>query len=115
MLRQHDLPAGAAAELLSADPTMTPAAVEAAIVNNATSGVVADAGPGSPNRLLYVMSNSTSGPAQGSGELAQTGTNSSAQAAVAALLILAGLLLLGLSRRIDASGRWATAFTIRRR
>ncbi len=46
--------AGAAALLLSANPSSTPAQVATAIGNAATTGVVSDAGVGSPNRLLYV-------------------------------------------------------------
>ena len=46
--------AGAAALYLSANPNATPAQVAAAIVGNATIGRVADPGPGSPNRLLYI-------------------------------------------------------------
>jgi subtilisin family serine protease len=47
--------AGAAALLLAANPTWTPAQVHAAIVANATTGVVTSLDdPTSPNRLLYV-------------------------------------------------------------
>jgi subtilisin family serine protease len=46
--------AGAAARYLAANPTASPAAVQAAIVGNATTGVVGNPGAGSPNRLLYV-------------------------------------------------------------
>jgi len=45
--------AGAAALYLSAHPAATPAQVSGAIVDTATSGVVASPGTGSPNRLLY--------------------------------------------------------------
>jgi subtilisin family serine protease len=45
--------AGAAALYLAGNPTATPAQVHAAIVDNATGGVVASPGSGSPNRLLY--------------------------------------------------------------
>jgi subtilisin family serine protease len=45
--------AGAAALYLANNPTATPAQVHAAIVNNATTGVVGSPGSGSPNRLLY--------------------------------------------------------------
>ena len=45
--------AGAAALLLQADPTATPATVAATLTANATTDAVANAGTGSPNRLLY--------------------------------------------------------------
>jgi subtilisin family serine protease len=45
--------AGAAALYLANNPNATPAQVHAAIVNNATTGVVGSPGSGSPNRLLY--------------------------------------------------------------
>jgi subtilisin family serine protease len=45
--------AGAAALYLAAHPGATSGEVRTALVNGATSGVVADAGAGSPNALLY--------------------------------------------------------------
>jgi subtilisin family serine protease len=45
--------AGGAALFLAGDPTATPAAVHAAVVANATTGVVTSPGSGSPNRLLF--------------------------------------------------------------
>ncbi len=45
--------AGVAALYLQGNPTASPATVRSAIVNNATTGVVSNAGSGSPNRLLY--------------------------------------------------------------
>ncbi|HYW12184.1 MAG TPA: S8 family serine peptidase, partial [Longimicrobium sp.] len=45
--------AGIAANYLGRNPTATPATVKSAIVNNATTGVVTNAGTGSPNRLSY--------------------------------------------------------------
>lgn len=45
--------AGIAALYLGRNPTATPATVKSAIVNNATPGVVTNAGTGSPNRLAY--------------------------------------------------------------
>ncbi|WP_281902369.1 S8 family peptidase [Phytohabitans aurantiacus] len=45
--------AGAAALFLANNTSATPAQVHAAIVNNATTGVVVSPGSGSPNRLLY--------------------------------------------------------------
>jgi subtilisin family serine protease len=44
---------GAAALYLAGHPGATPAEVHAAIVSNATAGVVTNPGSGSPNRLLY--------------------------------------------------------------
>jgi subtilisin family serine protease len=44
---------GAAALYLAGHPGATPAQVHAAIVSNATTGVVTNPGSGSPNRLLY--------------------------------------------------------------
>jgi subtilisin family serine protease len=45
---------GAAALLLAATPTLTPAQVHAAIVDGAVTGPVEDPGVGSPNKLLRV-------------------------------------------------------------
>ncbi|HLF40774.1 MAG TPA: S8 family peptidase, partial [Acidimicrobiia bacterium] len=45
--------AGAAAVLLAADPSLGPAGVAAALAANATTGLVASRGSGSPNRLLH--------------------------------------------------------------
>lgn len=45
--------AGAAAVLLSRNPALAPADVAAALVANATSGVIGGASAGTPNRLLY--------------------------------------------------------------
>lgn len=47
--------AGTAALYLQSNPTATPSAVVSAIINNATSGKVANPGSGSPNRLLYMV------------------------------------------------------------
>ncbi|MEU2615057.1 S8 family peptidase [Micromonospora sp. NPDC007271] len=46
--------AGAAALVLSANPTWTPQQVRDSLVNNATPNVVTNVGTGTPNRLLYV-------------------------------------------------------------
>jgi subtilisin family serine protease len=46
--------AGAAALVLSANPSFTPAQVRDNLVNNATTNVVTSPGTGSPNRLLFV-------------------------------------------------------------
>ncbi|HEX5598257.1 MAG TPA: S8 family peptidase, partial [Micromonosporaceae bacterium] len=46
--------AGAAALVLSANPTWSPAQVKTALINSATQGVVSNPGTGTPNRLLYV-------------------------------------------------------------
>jgi hypothetical protein len=45
---------GAAALFLEENPTATPAVVVSSILRLATTGVVADAGAGTPNRLLAV-------------------------------------------------------------
>ena len=45
--------AGVAAQYLQGSPAASPAAVAAALIGNATVGVVKSAGTGSPNRLLY--------------------------------------------------------------
>jgi subtilisin family serine protease len=45
--------AGVAALYLQTNPGATPSAVRTALVNNATSGVVGNAGAGSPNKLLF--------------------------------------------------------------
>jgi subtilisin family serine protease len=47
--------AGVAALYLEGNPSALPATVNAAIINNATQNVVSNAGPGSPNRLLYSL------------------------------------------------------------
>ncbi|RIV40855.1 S8 family peptidase [Micromonospora radicis] len=47
--------AGAAALVLSANPTWTPAQVKTYLINNATTGVITSPGTGSPNRLLFVV------------------------------------------------------------
>jgi subtilisin family serine protease len=63
--------AGAAALYLSAHPTATPAQVRAAMVADATTGVVANRGTGSPSRLLYtgaIPAPGTAEPPPGAGE-----------------------------------------------
>ena len=52
---------GAAALYLATNTTATPAAVAAALINNATAGVVKSPGTGSPNRLLYELFIGTGG------------------------------------------------------
>jgi subtilisin family serine protease len=47
--------AGAAALVLSRNPSYTPAQVTTALTSNATTGVVTSPGSGSPNRLLFVV------------------------------------------------------------
>jgi subtilisin family serine protease len=47
--------AGAVALYLQANPGASPATVRNALVNNATTNVVTNAGTGSPNRLLYTL------------------------------------------------------------
>ncbi|GAA0624285.1 hypothetical protein GCM10009547_29240 [Sporichthya brevicatena] len=47
------LVAGVAATYLQANPGATPAQVESLLTRTATPGVIADAGPGTPNRLLF--------------------------------------------------------------
>ncbi|MEV0807939.1 S8 family peptidase [Micromonospora sp. NPDC050200] len=47
--------AGAAALVLSANPSYTPAQVASYLTTNATTGVVTSPGTGSPNRLLFVV------------------------------------------------------------
>jgi subtilisin family serine protease len=46
--------AGAAARYLAANPTATPAQVQAALIAASTPNVITNPGAGSPNRLLYV-------------------------------------------------------------
>jgi len=45
--------AGVAALVLQSNPTLSPAAVSNLLINNSTSGQVADPRPNSPNRLLF--------------------------------------------------------------
>jgi subtilisin family serine protease len=47
--------AGAAALVLSTNPSWSPSQVTNFLVSNATTGVVTSPGSGSPNRLLYVV------------------------------------------------------------
>ncbi|RKN46399.1 S8 family peptidase [Micromonospora endolithica] len=54
--------AGAAALVLSANPSLTPQQVRDSLVNNATSNVVTSPGTGSPNKLLYVGDGGTTPP-----------------------------------------------------
>ncbi|MFE8936160.1 S8 family peptidase [Streptomyces sp. NPDC007872] len=58
--------AGAAALLLAANPTWTPAQVRDKLVADATSGKVTDPRTGSPNKLLYTGTGSTTPPPTGS-------------------------------------------------
>ena len=48
--------AGVAALVLARNPSLTPAQVRDHLVARATTGVVTDPGPGSPNRLLFTVS-----------------------------------------------------------
>ncbi|CCH33401.1 S8 family serine peptidase [Actinosynnema sp. NPDC047251] len=57
--------AGAAALYLSGNTSATPAQVSKALTDNATSGVVKNAGSGSPNKLLYTGFIGDSGPCSG--------------------------------------------------
>ena len=54
--------AGAAALVLSANPTWTPQQVRDNLVDNATPNVVSNVGTGTPNRLLYVVNGDTPPP-----------------------------------------------------
>jgi subtilisin family serine protease len=54
--------AGAAALVLAANPSFTPAQVTSALTGAATTGVVGSPGTGSPNRLLYTGSGTTPPP-----------------------------------------------------
>jgi subtilisin family serine protease len=54
--------AGAAALFLENNPSATPQQVSEALVNNATTDVVGNAGTGSPNRLLFTGSGTTAPP-----------------------------------------------------
>jgi serine protease len=47
--------AGAAALYKQANPSASSTTIRNALVNNATSGVITNAGSGSPNRLLYTL------------------------------------------------------------
>ena len=51
--------AGAAARILGANPTATPAQVWTTLSANATASKITDPGPGSPNRLLYLPGTTT--------------------------------------------------------
>jgi subtilisin family serine protease len=59
--------AGAAALYLATHPNATPAQVQTALVTSATTGKVADAGPGSPNRLLFTGTGNATTPPPPSG------------------------------------------------
>ena len=58
---------GTAALYLETNPSASPSAVASAIVSSATSGVVASAGTGSPNMLLYAALTPESGGGGGGG------------------------------------------------
>jgi subtilisin family serine protease len=64
--------AGAAALVLAANPSFTPAQVTSALTGAATTGVVGSPGTGSPNRLLFTGSGGTPPPPPPPG---CTGTN----------------------------------------
>jgi subtilisin family serine protease len=51
--------AGAAALVLGANPTATPAAVASFLTTNASTNRITSAGTGSPNRLLYTLADGT--------------------------------------------------------
>jgi subtilisin family serine protease len=55
--------AGAAALVLSANPTWSPQQVRDYLVANATPNVISNVGTGTPNRLLYVVNDGTPPPA----------------------------------------------------
>jgi len=54
--------AGAAVLYVQQNPSATPQAVRDGLVNSATTGVVSNAGTGSPNRLLYTLSGAVPPP-----------------------------------------------------
>ncbi|WP_341718310.1 S8 family serine peptidase [Micromonospora sp. FIMYZ51] len=54
--------AGAAALVLSANPSWTPLQVRNYLVDNATPNVISNVGTGTPNRLLYVVNGDTPPP-----------------------------------------------------
>ncbi|MDQ0677016.1 subtilisin family serine protease [Arthrobacter pascens] len=54
--------AGAAAVLLSQNPSLAPAQVAATLAANATAGLITAAGTGTPNRLLYSGAGTVSAP-----------------------------------------------------
>lgn len=57
---------GAAALILAGEPSLTPAQVSAALASGATTGMVSNPGPGSPNLLLHTGSASPESPAPAS-------------------------------------------------
>jgi subtilisin family serine protease len=65
--------AGVVAQRLQANPTASPAAVTAWLTGNATSGVVGNAGPASPNRLLYTGALTATSPDMQPGEVLAPG------------------------------------------
>ena len=67
--------AGAAAMVLSAHPTWTPAQVRNDIVNRATTGKVTNPGTGSPNRLLFTGTASGGPPVINSMQCQYLGNN----------------------------------------
>jgi aqualysin 1 len=56
--------AGVAALFLAANPTAKTSQVTAYIISNALTGIVTDPGTGSPNRLLHLPTNLSTGPIQ---------------------------------------------------
>ncbi|SCE86333.1 Serine protease, subtilisin family [Micromonospora coriariae] len=96
--------AGAAALVLSANPSWSPQQVRDNLVNNSTPNVVTNVGTGTPNRLLYVVSGTppandfsvsvspTSGSAAPGGSVTATvGTATTAGSAQAVSLSASGL------------------------
>ena len=68
---------GVAALYLAGNTPASPSAVASALTSNSTSGIVSNAGTGSPNRLLYsLFSTSTPPPSGGSQLLANPGFES---------------------------------------
>jgi subtilisin family serine protease len=65
--------AGVVAQRLQASPTATPSAVASWLTGNATTGLVANAGAGSPNRLLYSEALTATSPDMQPGEVLNPG------------------------------------------
>ncbi len=114
--------AGAAAVILGQDPWRSARQVESAIITESTTGVIADAGSGSPDRLLYVdPGRAPAPPTPDTGAappppvvrsadterpftaqtavLALTGGDTRALLTLGSLLLIAGLVLVAAARR----------------
>jgi subtilisin family serine protease len=94
---------GGAALIASANPGFTPQQVRDAMVNNATNGVVANPGTGSPNKLLFVGGGSQPPPPPPPGCTGTNDTNVSIPDAGAA--VTSPITISGCNRNASATSK----------